>query len=125
DSGGGMEVLPGGLKGWGTHVRIAEDVLVEVAGFVYLIDLFILDIEENEYMPLIIWTPFLSTAIADIRCSDGSMTLREGKFKVRFIKTLRFPTKVRKKNRNDLEPIFPTNHINQKILEWEERIKKC
>ncbi|GJX37592.1 putative ribonuclease H-like domain-containing protein [Tanacetum coccineum] len=38
---------------------------------------------------------------------------------------LKFPRKVRKKKRNDIEPMIPTNHVNQKILEWEERIEKC
>nr|GEU55413.1 hypothetical protein [Tanacetum cinerariifolium] len=60
-----------------------RDVLVELAGFVYPIDFVILDIEENEYMSLILGTPFLTMVMADIRCSDGSMTLRAGKFKIR------------------------------------------
>ncbi|GJX45226.1 zinc finger, CCHC-type containing protein [Tanacetum coccineum] len=74
---------------------IVEDVLVEVAGFVYLVDFMIFDTGENEYLPLILGTPILTTYRMDIRCSDGSMTLRVGKFKVRFIKTLRFPKKVK------------------------------
>ncbi|GKB53231.1 zinc finger, CCHC-type containing protein [Tanacetum coccineum] len=104
---------------------IAEEVLVEVGGFVYPLYFVILDIEENEYMPLILGTPFLTTTRADIRCSDGSMKLRAGNFKVRFIKTLRFPKKVKKKKRNDLDLIIPINHVNRRILEWEERIEKC
>nr|GEV19916.1 hypothetical protein [Tanacetum cinerariifolium] len=103
--------------------KTVEDVLVELAGFVYPIDFVILDIEENEYMPLILGTPFLTMVMADIRCSDGSMTLRAGKFKVRFIKTLRFHWKVKKKESNDLDPLIPTNYVNIRILEWEERIK--
>ncbi|GJR85896.1 zf-CCHC domain-containing protein [Tanacetum coccineum] len=63
-------------------IGIAEDVLVEVAGFMYPIGFVILEIEENEYMPLILGTLFLTTARADIRCSDGSMTLRASKFKI-------------------------------------------
>nr|GEX72274.1 hypothetical protein [Tanacetum cinerariifolium] len=56
-------------------------------------DFVILDIKEDEYMSLILRTPFLTTARADIRSSKGSMTLRAGKFKVRFIRTLRFSRK--------------------------------
>ncbi|GJR72699.1 reverse transcriptase domain-containing protein [Tanacetum coccineum] len=93
-------------------VGIAKDVLVEVASFVYLVDFVILDIDE-------------SMTKADIRCSDESMTLRTGKFKVRFIKTLRFPKKVNNKERNDLDPMIPTNHMNRRILEWEKRIERC
>ncbi|GJR90312.1 MAK10-like protein [Tanacetum coccineum] len=57
-------------------VGIAEDVLVEVVSFMCPADVVILDIEENEYMPLIQGTPFLTTAGANNRCSDGSMTFR-------------------------------------------------
>ncbi|GJS95038.1 zf-CCHC domain-containing protein [Tanacetum coccineum] len=96
---------------------IAEDVLVEVAGFVYPVDFVILDIEGNEYMSLILGMPFLTMARAYIRCSDVSMTLRAGKFKVRFIKTLRFPRNVRKKKRNNLDPMNYTNHVSRRILE--------
>ncbi|GJU10357.1 hypothetical protein Tco_1132753 [Tanacetum coccineum] len=76
-------------------------------------------------MPLIFRTPFLTMYRADIRCSDASITLRVGKFKVGFIKTLRFPRKVGKMKRNGLNPMILTNHVNRRILEWEERIEKC
>ncbi|GJT31777.1 mitotic checkpoint serine/threonine-protein kinase BUB1 [Tanacetum coccineum] len=96
---------------------IVEDVLVELAGVVYPIDFVILDIKEDKFMPLILGTPFLTTARAPIRCSNRSMTLRAGKFKVRFIKTLRFPKKVKKKEKNNLDLMIPTNHVNRRILE--------
>ncbi|GJZ87528.1 MAK10-like protein [Tanacetum coccineum] len=47
-------------------LEIAEDVLIDVAGFVYPVDFFILDIKGNEHMPLILGTPFLTTASAEI-----------------------------------------------------------
>ncbi|GJY84576.1 hypothetical protein Tco_0497952 [Tanacetum coccineum] len=75
-------------------------------------------------MPLIFRAPFLTMPRADIRCSDASITLRAGKFKVGFIKTLRFPRKVGKMKRNGLNPMILTNHVNRRILEWEERIEK-
>ncbi|GKB16768.1 hypothetical protein Tco_0850691 [Tanacetum coccineum] len=60
---------------------VAKDVFVEVAGFMYPIDFVILDIEENDYMHLILEMPFLTTARSEIRYSDGSMMIRPGKFK--------------------------------------------
>ncbi|GJY03657.1 hypothetical protein Tco_0369597 [Tanacetum coccineum] len=41
---------------------IAEDVLVEVAGYVYPVDFVILDIKEDEKRPFILGTSFLTTA---------------------------------------------------------------
>ncbi|GKC05104.1 MAK10-like protein [Tanacetum coccineum] len=41
---------------------IAEDVLVEVAEYVYHVDFVILDIKEDEKRPFILGTPFLTTA---------------------------------------------------------------
>ncbi|GKD56366.1 hypothetical protein Tco_1289753 [Tanacetum coccineum] len=46
---------------------IVDDMLVDVAGFVYSMDFVILDVKEDEYMPLILVTPFLTTARAEIR----------------------------------------------------------
>ncbi|GKF17649.1 MAK10-like protein, partial [Tanacetum coccineum] len=45
---------------------IAEDVLVDVVGFVYPVDFVILDIKEDDYMPLILRTSFLTTTRAEI-----------------------------------------------------------
>ncbi|GKE46984.1 zinc finger, CCHC-type containing protein [Tanacetum coccineum] len=43
---------------------IAEDVLVDVVGYVYPVDFMILDIKEDEKRPFILGTPFLTTAKA-------------------------------------------------------------
>ncbi|GKA21030.1 hypothetical protein Tco_0701019 [Tanacetum coccineum] len=48
------------------YYRIAEDVLIDVAGFVYPMDFVILDIEEDECMPLILGTLFLTMTKAKI-----------------------------------------------------------
>ncbi|GJR51297.1 zinc finger, CCHC-type, retrotransposon gag domain protein [Tanacetum coccineum] len=62
---------------------IAEDVLVEVAKHVFPVDFVILEIKENEKMPFILETPFLTTAKAIIKFDTGTITLRLGKIKVR------------------------------------------
>ncbi|GJS25156.1 MAK10-like protein [Tanacetum coccineum] len=58
---------------------IAEDVLVDVVGYVYPVDFVILDIKEYEKRPFIIGTPFLITAKAVIKFDKGTITLRSRK----------------------------------------------
>nr|GFA04698.1 hypothetical protein [Tanacetum cinerariifolium] len=60
---------------------ITEDVLVEVAKHVYLVDFVILDIKENEKGPFILGTPFLKIAKALIKFDKGTITLRLRKSK--------------------------------------------
>ncbi|GKE59500.1 MAK10-like protein [Tanacetum coccineum] len=63
---------------------IADDVLVDVAGFVYPLDFVILDIKEDEKRPFILETPFLTMAKAIIKFDKGTITLRFGKSKISF-----------------------------------------
>ncbi|GKA75595.1 hypothetical protein Tco_0781973 [Tanacetum coccineum] len=76
-------------------------------------------------MPIILGTPFLTTAKAKIKFDKGSITLKAGRYKIRFIRTLKFPSKIEERIARDLDPIFPTNYVNRRILEWEERIENC
>ncbi|GKA63140.1 MAK10-like protein [Tanacetum coccineum] len=62
----------------------SADVLVDVAGYVYLIDFVILDIKEDENRPFILGTPFLTTAKAVIKFDKGTITLRFGKSRMSF-----------------------------------------
>ncbi|GKB08005.1 MAK10-like protein [Tanacetum coccineum] len=55
---------------------IVEDVLIEVAGYVYPMDFVILDVKENEHRPFILGTSFLTTAKAVIKFDKGIITLR-------------------------------------------------
>ncbi|GJW21524.1 hypothetical protein Tco_0032146 [Tanacetum coccineum] len=80
-------------------------------------------IKEDEHMPLILGTPFLTMARTEIKFDKGTMTLKSGKYKVRFVRTLKFPSKIEERIENDLDPMIPTNYVNRRILEWEERIK--
>ncbi|GJV06347.1 reverse transcriptase domain-containing protein [Tanacetum coccineum] len=63
---------------------ITEDVLVDVAGYVYPIDFVIFDIKEDEKRPFILGTPFLTTAKAVIKFDKGTITLRSRKSKISF-----------------------------------------
>ncbi|GJT46374.1 zinc finger, CCHC-type containing protein [Tanacetum coccineum] len=104
-------------------LEIAEDVLVEVAEHVYLIDFMILDIKENEKRPFILGTPFLTTANAAIKFDKGTITLRSGKSKISFHRIPDSPCMIKKGVKNDIEPIAPTMTVNRLVLEWEEMIK--
>nr|GEU82366.1 reverse transcriptase domain-containing protein [Tanacetum cinerariifolium] len=74
--------------------RIAEDILIDVVSFVYPMDFIILDIKEDECMPVILGTQFLTTTKAKIKVSKGIMTIRAGNCKIGFISTLENPSKI-------------------------------
>ncbi|GJR27003.1 reverse transcriptase domain-containing protein [Tanacetum coccineum] len=102
---------------------IAEDVLVDVAGYVYLMDFVILDIRKDEKRPFILGTSFLTTVKAVIKFDKGTITLRSGKSKISFHRIPESFGKIEKGIKNDIEPIAPTMTVNRLVLEWEERIK--
>ncbi|GJT16515.1 reverse transcriptase domain-containing protein [Tanacetum coccineum] len=102
---------------------IAEDVLVDVAGYVYPVDFMILDIKEDEKRPFILGTPFLTMAKVVIKFDKGTITLRSGKSKISFHRIPKSLCKVEKGIKNDIEPIAPTMTVNRIVLEWEEKIK--
>nr|GFC38073.1 hypothetical protein [Tanacetum cinerariifolium] len=102
---------------------IEEDVLVDVAGYVYLVDFVILDIKEDEKRPFILGTPFLMTAKAVIKFNKGTITLRYGKNKISFHRIPESPCRSQKGIKNDIEPIALTMTVNRLVLEWEENMK--
>ncbi|GJS09833.1 MAK10-like protein, partial [Tanacetum coccineum] len=102
---------------------IAEDVLVDVACYVYPMDFVILDIKEDEKRPFILGTPFLTMAKAVIKFDKGTITLRSRKSKISFYRIPESLCKVGKGIKNDIEPIAPTMTVNRLVLEWEEKIK--
>nr|GEZ69561.1 hypothetical protein [Tanacetum cinerariifolium] len=102
---------------------ITEDVLVEVAKHVYLVDFVILDIKENEKGPFILGTPFLKIAKALIKFDKGTITLRLRKSKVSFHRIPDPLCMTDKGVKNDIVPIAPTMTVNRLVLEWEEKIR--
>ncbi|GKF15619.1 reverse transcriptase domain-containing protein [Tanacetum coccineum] len=99
---------------------VAEDVLVEVTGFVYLVDFMILDIKEDVKKPLILGTPFLTTARAEIKFDKGIISLRSRKSTVQFhISPDPFPT-LEERDENRINTLSVDNKC---VLEWEEKIK--
>ncbi|GKA88605.1 reverse transcriptase domain-containing protein [Tanacetum coccineum] len=59
-------------------VGIAENMLVEVGKFTFPTDFFILEIEEDNKVPLILGRPFLHTVDAVIRVKQNQLNLRVG-----------------------------------------------
>ena len=59
------------------HPRgIIEDVLIKVDKFIFLADFIVLDIEEDEEIPIILGRPFLATGRALIDVQKGELRLR-------------------------------------------------
>ncbi|GKC16008.1 retrovirus-related pol polyprotein from transposon TNT 1-94 [Tanacetum coccineum] len=76
------------------HPRgIAENVLVRIGKFILPIDFIILDIPEDDDVPLILGRPFLSTAHAKTNVFKRKITLRVGEEKNVF-KSIKPPTSI-------------------------------
>ncbi|GJU55202.1 zinc finger, CCHC-type containing protein [Tanacetum coccineum] len=71
-------------------IGIAEDVLIDIAGYVYLVDFVILNIKEDENKPFILGTPFLTTTKAEIRFDKGTITLKSDKNRINFFQIPEF-----------------------------------
>nr|GEU51625.1 copia protein [Tanacetum cinerariifolium] len=102
---------------------IEEDVLVEVAKHVYLVDFIILDIEENKKRPFILGTPFLTSGKAVIKFDKCTITLKSGKSKISFRMIPESFCKDEKRIKNDIKAIALIVTVNRLVLEWEEKIK--
>ncbi|GJT99433.1 MAK10-like protein [Tanacetum coccineum] len=98
-------------------LEIAEDVLVDVVGYVYPMDFLILEIRDDEKRPFILGTPFLTTAKAVIKFDRGTITLIFGKSKMSFHRIPEPHCRIEKGIKNDIEPIAPTMTVNKLILE--------
>ena len=102
---------------------IAEDVLVNVAGFMYPVDFMIIDNKENRRMPIILGAPFLTTARAVINYEKGEIELKSGKRKIDFPMTLKYVRESMMERRLKSNADTPHNHVQEKIIAWETRIK--
>ncbi|XP_022014732.1 uncharacterized protein LOC110914234 [Helianthus annuus] len=63
---------------------VAENLLVKVGDFVFPADFVILDMEEDNEVPLILGRPFLATAHAMVDMNGGKLTLRVGDKEMEF-----------------------------------------
>ncbi|XP_062103661.1 uncharacterized protein LOC133814756 [Humulus lupulus] len=72
---------------------IIEDVLVKIDRFIYLVDFVVLDMEEDQEIPIILGRPFLATGKTLIDVHGGNLTLRVNGEEVKFniSNAIRFP----------------------------------
>ncbi|XP_068636070.1 uncharacterized protein [Aristolochia californica] len=72
---------------------IIEDVLVKVDKFIFPVDFVVLDMDEDEKVPLILRRPFLATGRVLIDVQKGELTLRVNKEEVMFniYRAMKFP----------------------------------
>ena len=90
---------------------IIEDELVKVDKFIYPADFVVLDMEEDQEVPLILGRPFLATGRALIDVQKGELTLRVNKEEVMFniYQATRFP--------EDPSTCFQVDVIEQCVVE--------
>ncbi|XP_073129373.1 uncharacterized protein [Henckelia pumila] len=71
---------------------VVEDVLVKIDKFIFPADFVVLDMEEDQNVPLILGRPFLATRRALIDVQEGELTLRVGGDAVTFniYKTMKY-----------------------------------
>ena len=63
---------------------ILEDVLIKVWKFIFPVDFVVINIEEDQQVPLLLGRPFLATEAALIDVKMGELTLKVGDEKVHF-----------------------------------------
>src|SRR3954463_8201787 len=89
-------------KSTAVPIVICEDVPVEVANCLILIDFVVLDMHEDGSMSIILGRPFLNTACAIIDCNKGKVTFNVDDKE----HTMYFPKKIDKRHgRNSIQNI--------------------
>ncbi|XP_024021746.1 uncharacterized protein LOC112091715 [Morus notabilis] len=83
---------------------IIEDFLVKIDKFIFLVDFVVLDMEEDQEIPIILGRPFLATKKALIDVHDGNLTLRMNGEEVKFniSNAMKFPEERLSCNRVDV-----------------------
>lgn len=102
---------------------IAEDVLVNVAGFLYPVDFMIIDDREGNYIPIIFGAPFLATVRATIRYETGIIELKSGPRRVHFHMTPFGMKNCMMRKKPPTNSNTSNNHVHETILAWEAKIK--
>ncbi|GKC92066.1 DNA-directed DNA polymerase [Tanacetum coccineum] len=65
-------------------IGVCENLLVKVSKFIFLVDFVVLEMDEDELVPIILGRPFLATARAIIDVHEGKLSLRVGSETVTF-----------------------------------------
>ncbi|XP_073158913.1 uncharacterized protein [Henckelia pumila] len=108
-----------------TPQGVVEDVLVKVDKFIFPADFVVLDMKEDQDVPLIFGRPFLATGRALIDVQDGELTLRVGGEAVTFniYKTMKYQEEVHSCNRINLFNSYENNFGEG--MELEDALARC
>ena len=101
---------------------IAEDMVINIGGFLYPVDFMIVD-RHNESTPIILGEPFLATARARIDYDCNTILFKKGKHAQEFPTTPREERNDVPQGKEDADGDKRNNHVREKILAWEARIK--
>ena len=63
---------------------VLEDVLVKIGKFIFPMDFVVMNMEEDNQVPMLLGRPFLATIAALIDAKKGELTLRVGNEAVHF-----------------------------------------
>ena len=103
---------------------IIEDVLMKVDKFIFPVDFIVLDMEEDQEVPLILGRPFLATGRALIDVQQGQLILRVNEDQVVFdmYKAMKYPSSYQSSCFNvdiidDLVEEFQENALKEDLLE--------
>ncbi|GJR61491.1 DNA-directed DNA polymerase [Tanacetum coccineum] len=65
-------------------VGVCENLLVKINRFIFLVDFVVLEMDEDELVPIILGRPFLAMARAVIYVHEGKLSLRVGSETITF-----------------------------------------
>ncbi|GJR35321.1 DNA-directed DNA polymerase [Tanacetum coccineum] len=65
-------------------IGVCENLLVKISKFIFPVDFVVLEMDEDELVPIILERPFLTTARAVIDVHEGKLSLRVGSVTVSF-----------------------------------------
>ncbi|GKG52361.1 DNA-directed DNA polymerase, partial [Tanacetum coccineum] len=65
-------------------IGVCENLLVKINKFIFPVDFVVLEMDEDELVPIILGRPFLATACAVIDVHEGKLSLRVGNETITF-----------------------------------------
>ncbi|XP_073153784.1 uncharacterized protein [Henckelia pumila] len=104
---------------------VVEDVLVKVDKFIFPADFVVLDMEEDQDVPLILGRPLLATDIALIDVQESELTLQVGGEAVtlNIYNTMKYQDEVHSCNHIDLFNFYENNF--DVGMEFEDALSRC
>ncbi|GJZ23535.1 reverse transcriptase domain-containing protein [Tanacetum coccineum] len=86
-------------------IGVCENLLVKISKFIFLVDFIVMEIDEDELVPIILGRPFLATARAVIDIHKGKLSLRVE------CETVTFNIKKSMKSKHSQEELEDSNEV--------------